>query len=97
MASKINAKMRKAIKDSLENGNSYFSKECMEFWNCTVEAGMFDNNTFVTSEDTFDGSMVLYTARYYDWNTHEIITLGEFQQFASLEYAIEFAKSYRRA
>lgn len=89
-----NKLMEKAIRDSLAHGDYFFSKDTVKFWNSKVCAGMFPNNTFVTSEDNFDRSKTLYTARIYDWRTHSVETIGEFQAFVNLEDAVNFAVRY---
>ena len=90
-----NSRMHEAISDSLAHGGKFFTAETVEFWNSRVVAGMFDNDTFVTSEDNFDRSKTLYTARRYHWGTHTEETIGEFQQFHTWEAAAEFAKNYK--
>lgn len=90
-----NAKMQEAIQDSLRHGNYFFTKDTMDFWGSVVEYGMFSNSTFVTSEDNFNRTKKLFTARYYDWEKHSVETIGEFQQFDNLDDAIRFAKSYK--
>ena len=90
----MKALMRKAIEDCKEYGNHFFDKTTMEFWNSKIVAGMYENNTFVTSEDNFDRTRTLYTARHYDWENHRVRTIGEFQQFKTEEEAIAFAKAY---
>lgn len=89
-----NERMILAIRDSKARGDFFFSNDTMAFWGSKVEAGMFDNDTFVTSEDNFDRSRKLYTARQYDWEKHRVKTIGEFQQFDNVEDAVRFAKSY---
>ena len=89
-----NALMDKAICDSRNHGNYFFTPDTIRFWNSKVVAGMFPNNTFVTSEDNYDRSKTLYTARLYDWRTHSVETIGEFQAFSTMEDAINFAVRY---
>ena len=93
--STVNPRMREAVADSLVHGKYDFAEDTMSFWNSRVVAGMFKNNTFVTSEDNYDRSKILYTARLYDWRTHSMETIGEFQQFSNVEEASQFAKSYK--
>lgn len=90
-----NAKMQEAIADSLRHGRFFFKEDTMNFWRSAVEYGMFKNNTFVTSEDDFNRTRKLFTARHYDWDTHSVETIGKFQQFKTLDEAIVFAKSYK--
>lgn len=93
--SKMNRQMWEAISDSKRGDRFFFDPDTMDFWNCVVEAGLFPNNTFVTSEDNYDRSKTLYTVRHYDWEAHSITTIGEFLQFHTVEEAILFAKSYK--
>lgn len=90
-----NDRMVDAIRDSLNHGSHFFTEGTMNFWNSTIEYGMFSNDTFVTSEDTFDRSSKLYTARKYDWENHRVIDISGFQQFKSRDEAIRFAKDYK--
>ena len=90
-----NDRMQEAIQDSLNHGSKFFTEDTIRFWGSSVEYGMFKNNTFVTSEDNFDRTKKLYTARLYDWEKHSVETIGEFQQFDNLDEAIVFAKSYK--
>lgn len=90
----INDLMRKAIRDERNHGRYFFHPDTIQFWGSEVVAGMFPNNTFVTSEDNYDRSKKLYTARLYDWKTHSVETIGEFQAFHNKEDAINFAVRY---
>lgn len=90
----MNSKMKDAIRDSLWHGEKYFTKETMEWWGSEIVAGMFANDTFVTSEDNFNKTKKLFSVRRYHWDTHDVETIGEFQQFDNAEDAIEFAKEY---
>lgn len=76
-------------------GDYFFSEATMEFWGSAIVGGMFKNNTFVTSEDNFDRTKKLFTARHYNWDTHSVETIGEFQQFKTRDEAIAFAKQYK--
>ena len=90
----MNNRMKDAIADSLSHGENYFTKETMEWWGSEVVAGIFDNDTFVTVEDNFNKTKRLYTARKYDWNTHDVETISGFQQFDNSADAIRFAKEW---
>lgn len=92
--SEINALMSKAIRDNRNHGRFFFDPDTIRFWNSKVVAGMFPNNTFITSEDNFDSSKQLFTARLYDWKTHSVETIGVFQAFHNKEDAINFAVRY---
>lgn len=88
-------RLRLMLEDSRARGDYFFSKETMEFWGSAVVGGLFENNTFVTSEDNFNRTQKLYTARHYNWDTHSVETIGEFQQFKTWTEAIQFAKDYK--
>ena len=90
----VNERMKNAVTDSLRHGKFYFDEDTVRFWNCRIVAGMFPNDTFVTSEDNYNRTKILYTARKYDWENHSVETIGEFQQFHTAEEAILFAKHY---
>ncbi len=90
----MNRRMKDAIADSLRHGENYFTEETMEWWGSEIVAGMFINNTFVTREDNFNKTKKLYTARKYDWVTHDVETISGFQQFDNAEDAIEFAEEW---
>ena len=90
----VNDRMKRAVEDSLRHGNYFFTEDTVEFWNTRIVAGMFPNDTFVTSEDNYNRTKILYTARRYDWDTHDVETIGGFQQFTTAEEATLFAKYY---
>lgn len=83
------------IKINKKHGYNFFDKKTMEFWNSKIETEVFENNTFVTSENNYDRTKILYTARLFNPISGRIKTIGEFQQFETLEEAIEFAKNYK--
>jgi hypothetical protein len=90
-----NDRMIDAIRDGLNSGSKFFTEDTMNFWNSTIEYGMFSNDTFVTGEDNFDRTKYLYTVRKYDWKMHRVIDISEFQAFDDREKAIRFAKDYK--
>ena len=79
------------VKNSIEAGWYFFDSDTMEFWNTTIETELFDNLCFVTSEDNFDRSKILYSVRRYNPEDASVDTIT-FQQHSILEEAIEFAK-----
>ena len=92
-----NKQMQLAIIDHRKSGGYFFEPGTMSFWGSSTVCGMFENNTFVTSEKNYSGDKILYTARLYNWDDHNIETIGEFQQFDNASDAITFAKSYEEA
>ena len=87
-------KMNDVIRHNKKVGQHFFDKETMKYWGSRVETELFPNNTFVTSEDTYDRNGRLYTVRMYDPNTGRIKTLNSFQEFDNLRDAENFAKNY---
>lgn len=90
----MNHKMRDAIGDHKAHGYHFFDDDTMEFWNSKIEFGMTDNNLFITSEDNFDRTRTLYTVQEYDWEGHCPNTVSGFQEFETLEDAIDFVNRY---
>lgn len=88
-------RLRLMLEDSKVRGDYFFSKETMDFWGSSIVGGVFKNNTFVTSEDDYNRTKKLFTARHYNWDTHSVETIGAFQQFEKWEDAIAFAKDYK--
>ena len=87
-------KMNDVIRHNKKVGQHFFDKETMKYWGSRIETELFPNNTFVTSEDTYDRNGRLYTVRMYDPNTGRIKTLNSFQEFDNLRDAENFAKNY---
>lgn len=74
-------------------GSHYFDRKTMQFFNSIVAPGVIAGRIFITSE-RFDQIMPrLYTVRIA-YNNGSIDTLSEFQQFATLKEAREWAKHY---
>lgn len=90
----INHRMRDAIGDHKAHGRHFFDDDMMEFFNIKIELGMTNNNLFITSEDDFDKTRILYTVRKYDWEKHWVIIVSKFQEFETLEDAMNFVNRY---
>jgi len=80
----------------------FFDKDSMRFWNSRISESSITENIvdgqvvgawFATSEDNFDRSKRLYTARYFDISEHYMSTIGEFQAYSSLRQAKSVIKS----
>lgn len=83
------------IMDSIVHGSYFFSDKTMKFFGSEIVDGMYDNGTFVTSEDNgFDRSRKVYTARYYDRDTHKVITFRKSGPYNNLIEAINYALRY---
>lgn len=70
-------------------GRYYFSPDTMRFFNSKVESKLFKNKYFITSEKFKEDYPRLFTIREYNPKTHIISTVGTFQEFTTLDEAIE--------
>ena len=70
-------------------GHHFFDESTMRFFNSRVSEKTF-GDYFVTSEKGPSGIRA-YTVRYQDENGH-IQTVGEFQQYATLQEALAVAR-----
>lgn len=81
--------------DSRIHDCPFFSEGWMKFFGSEIIAGMYSNETFVTSEDNGpERTRKVYTARYYDWNNHKVITFNNSSPYDNLADAINYAKGY---
>jgi hypothetical protein len=76
-------------KRSKQAGQHFFDADAMEFFDSRIYKTTH-GNYFTTSERGPSG-VRRYSVRVIDWETGEIKTAGEFQQFATLKEAYEFA------
>ncbi|AKA61535.1 hypothetical protein CPT_Stahl107 [Bacillus phage Stahl] len=72
----------------------WFSKGAMDFFNSQIETQPNKVNIFITSERMELDMDKLYTLRWFNHNTNKIETLGDFQEFKTLEDARQFRKTY---
>lgn len=79
--------MKKAIAEYNKTGKYFFSKDTVKFWGSRIESVLIDGEYFVTSEDNFDRTKRLYTVRKFSNNYQDIVTVGEFQAYETLEEA----------
>ena len=85
-------RMQDVIRDCKSRNNHFFDADTMEFWNSKVCSELLDNNCFVTSEDNFDRTRILYSVRQYAPEDSDCIKTIGFQKWSTLESALEFAK-----
>lgn len=71
---------------SKEVGQDWFNKGAMEFFNTKVE-GEAKGNHFITSEYMDDKSQKKYSIRQFDPSTYKVDTVGEFQEYETLQDA----------
>lgn len=81
--------------DNLVHGSYFFSDETMEFFGSEIITGIYDNDTFVTSEDNgFERTRKVFTTRYYDWDNHRVVTFYKSGPYDNVIDAINYAKRY---
>jgi hypothetical protein len=79
-------------KRNQEQGQKFFSKGAMDFFNTTIEARPDKNNIFITSEFMDDPENKRYSLRRFDTETDKVETVGEFQEYGTLEEARQARK-----
>lgn len=76
-------------------GQHWFSKDTMKFFNTQIESIIYDGNYFITSEKFNDEHPRKYTVRSFNADGR-VFTIGKFQQFSTLEEAVEEIKRLQR-
>ncbi len=74
-------------------GQHFFSEENMRSFKSQIESSMLHGKYFVTSEQFWGTTKTdprMYTIREANWETGGVNKVGEFQQFKSLDDAIEY-------
>lgn len=80
---------------SRANGNCWFDKETMRFWNSHICSGIICGKYFITSEDNYNGTKTLYSIRTFN-EKGEIDTVGEFQGYATIQDARDALRKFAR-
>lgn len=90
--------VREMEENNKANGMHWFTKDTMKFFNCKLETSVYYDKSFITSEDTYDGRERRYTWRLALERGKDIETIGNFQQFETLEQAIDyrFTEDYKK-
>lgn len=70
-----------------EVGQHWFSEGAMNIFNTRIEAGPNKENIFITSDAMDPDAERRYTLRLFGAKTSKVDTIGEFQEFATLEEA----------
>jgi hypothetical protein len=74
-------------------GHTWFNKREMVYFGTRIECQPNAQGFFITSEDgDFQGSWRGYTLRRFDLTTHEVHTVGDFNQFETRAEAMERRK-----
>ncbi len=89
---------RTVIQAHYQGHGHWFDAGTMRFFNSAIEPVAYrtDDGTkayFVSSEQYDFESPRRYSVRVYDFETHDIDTVGEFQQFATKDEATTIAQS----
>jgi len=71
------------------SGRFWFSPETMRFFKSRVESRLLKQRYFITSEQFGDDFPRLFTIRVYDPKTHQIDTVGKFQDYKTKQEAID--------
>lgn len=83
-------------KANKEIGHFFFEKSTMIFFNSRIESGVLKGRFFITSERFDENSPRLFTLREVD-NDGRVNTLGEFQEFNTIQEAKEYLKNHLKA
>jgi hypothetical protein len=74
-------------KRNLEQGQYWFSKGAMSFFNTKIESEPNENGCFITSEYMDDPSKKRYTIRFFDQEKDTVETIGDFREYETLKAA----------
>lgn len=87
--------IEEVIRANKAAGYHFFDRDTMEFFGCKIVSPVFENCCFVTEEDDFLRTQRLYTVRQFDPLTGSVETVGEFQEYGTIEEAIRAALEVR--
>lgn len=80
-------------KANKEIGHFFFEKATMRFFNSRIESGILKGRFFITSERFNEDTPRLFTLREVKPDG-EVETLGEFQEFTTIQEAKEYLKNH---
>lgn len=83
-----NLTMTDVKRENKKAGRYWFTEGAIKFFNSKIESKLLNQKYFVTSERFEEGYPRLYTIRAYNPKTHQIDTVGEFQQYKTKEGAL---------
>lgn len=78
-----------------EAGGYWFSKESMSFFDSKVETPANAKGYFITSEQFDEESPRKFTLRWFNPISYTVDTIGEFQEYETLEQA-KNARKYQK-
>jgi hypothetical protein len=74
-----------------DKGQHFFDTSTMKFLNSHIVSKELINDKYFITSERFDGTRPrLYTIRRFNKETGDIITIGEFQQFHSVQEAKKY-------
>lgn len=73
-------------------GFHFFDRATIRFFGSSVVSTLYKNLCFVTRELDYNGTQYLYTVRQFDPETAQIETVGNFQQYTTIQAARAAAK-----
>jgi hypothetical protein len=82
---------------SIGSESYYFTKETMNFWNCKIHTSPNKYGLFITSEDNFDKTEILYSIRFFNLNNPKQIETISFQKHKTLASAKTFVLDLTKA
>ena len=75
------------ISEMKQLDSKWFSKGTMKFFNSKIESQPNKDNIFITSERMELDQKKRFTLRKFNTETNKVNTLGEFQEFGTIEEA----------
>ena len=71
------------------NGGCWFSPDSMRFFNCSLphSAKLYDNKAYFASGEKYNTEPRMYTIRAVNMANGEVDTVGEFQEYYTLDTA----------
>lgn len=87
----------RSLRNYCDGYTYFFAPSSMRFFNSRIGSNAYTTvnpfkTLFVTSERFDDKSRRLYTVRLYDCRTHDIDTIGEFQEYRTARAANKAAR-----
>ena len=74
-------------KRNAAQGQFWFTKGAMEFFNTKIESEPSEKGCFITSEYMEDPSKKRYTIRFFDQEKNTVETIGDFREYETLKDA----------
>lgn len=79
-----------------QKGGHWFDKGSMNFFNTQIETQPNKENIFITSDRMNYDDPKKYSLRWFNSETHDVVTLGDFNSYQSLDSAREARKEFTK-